>query len=102
MEAFQSALRPRLNGRLLLLPMPDIEGQVTRALAGLLIEGVPALGYPCFEISDAVSRVETVAPEAISSRPSARHRPWRLYPACGGEAPSSPASRLKFLRGGAP
>jgi hypothetical protein len=67
-EASEGALRPRLRGRLLLLPMLDNEGQVTRALAGLLMEGVPRRGNLCFELSDAVPRVEALAPAAAPRR----------------------------------
>ena len=61
-EASQGSLRQPLHGRLLLLPMLDGEGQVTRALAGLLMDGVTRRGNERFRLSDAVPRVETVAP----------------------------------------
>lgn len=63
-EASQGALRQSLRGRLLLLPMLDDEGQVTRALAGLLMERAPRRGNLCFDLADAVPRVETVVPVA--------------------------------------
>jgi hypothetical protein len=61
-EASQGPLRLPLRGRLLLLPKLDPEGQVTRALGGLLMEGVPRRSNLRFELSDAVPRVETLAP----------------------------------------
>ena len=63
-QASQGPLRQAVRGRLLLLPMLDREGQVTRALAGLLMEGVPRRSNHRFDLSDAVPRVETVAPAA--------------------------------------
>jgi hypothetical protein len=59
-EASQGALRQPLRGRLLLMPMLDTEGKVTRALGGLLMDGVPRRSGLRFELSDAVPRVETL------------------------------------------
>ena len=61
-QASQGALRQPLRGRLLLLPMLDSEGQVTRALGGLLTDGVPRRSNLRFDLSDAVPRVETMVP----------------------------------------
>lgn len=59
-EASQGALRQPLRGRLLLLPMLDHEGCVTRALGGLLIERVAQRRSLRFDLPDAVPRVETI------------------------------------------
>lgn len=61
----QGSLREPLQGRLLLLPLLDEEGQVTRALGGLLMDGIPRRSNPRFELSEAVPRIETAGPTVL-------------------------------------
>ncbi len=72
-EAPQGGLRQPLRGRLLLLPLLDENGQVARALGGLLLDGVPRRSNIRFDLSDAVPRVETVphpAPKRVFADPA--------------------------------
>lgn len=67
-ETSLGPLRAPMRGRLLLLPMLDGDDRATRALAGLLMEGVPRRGGQRFALSDAVPRVETLAPASPARR----------------------------------
>lgn len=61
-QAPQGALRQPLRGRLLLLPLLDQEGEVTRALGGLLLDGLPRRSNLRLDLADAVPRIETEIP----------------------------------------
>ncbi len=83
LTAAQGAFRSPLAGRLLLMPMLDAEGQVTRALGGLLLDTSPRRGPVRFEIADTMPRCQPVpAPmSAETNRPTLRElheaeRPW--------------------------
>lgn len=79
-QASQGSRRRPLRGRLLLLPMLDDEGQVTRALAGLLMDGPPRRGEHRFELADAVPRVEPIPAAPATSRAFATGAGPRMAP----------------------
>jgi hypothetical protein len=82
LSAPQGALRSAVTGRLLLLPMLDADGQVTRALGGLLLDTSTRRGPLRFEIGDAAARCQPILPAesepalaAVGGRREAE-RPW--------------------------
>jgi hypothetical protein len=78
--------QPRLTGRMLLLPLADSAGKVTRALGAVRTEGIPGRLPRAFDISDGV-RIRNLAdlPHGPAVRrlrsvqaavPLAGERPW--------------------------
>lgn len=74
--AAKRAFRPALGGRLLLLPLLDVEGQVTRALGGIFLDG--AVGRARVQlglVEDATTRCEPVGrvvPVAVAQNDGGR------------------------------
>jgi hypothetical protein len=57
-EARQGMFRTPLSGRLLLLPMLDRDGQVTRALGGFVVEGTKRATIVKFDLTEAPTRFQ--------------------------------------------
>jgi hypothetical protein len=62
-EARQGVFRTPLTGRLLLLPMLDRDGHVTRALGGLVVEGTKRSSIVKFDLAETPSRFQ-ILPQA--------------------------------------
>lgn len=73
-EADQGALRAAVRGRLLLLPMLDAEGQVTRVLGGLLMDSALRRGPAKLGLRDEEVRVRTI-PASVPSAGAERSTP---------------------------
>jgi hypothetical protein len=86
-EARQGVFRTPLTGRLLLLPMLDRDGKVTRALGGLVVEGTKRASIVKFDLAETPSRFQ------ILPQPSAA---WAA-PATG-EARGMAEPRRAYLR----
>jgi hypothetical protein len=77
--ASQGPFRPTLTGRLLLLPMLDAEGGVTRALGGLLLDGVPRKGGLRLDLAPQPFRFAPIAENRAPTAPvgfAEPGRPW--------------------------
>jgi hypothetical protein len=61
-------IRAPVTGRVLLLPLLDLDGMVTRALGGLLIDGPARTGPMRFDLTDRAPRCEPVVVPAAPSR----------------------------------
>ena len=71
-EARQGVFRTPSTGRLLLLPMLDRDGNVTRALGGMVVEGTKRSSIVKFDLSDTPSRFQILLqPSAAWAAPSA-------------------------------
>jgi hypothetical protein len=62
------AFRPRLKGRMILLPLGGPDGLVTRALGALMLDGAPGRGQQRFDLG------EPLRVEALESRPGPARR----------------------------
>ena len=65
-EARQGVFRTPLTGRLLLLPMLDRDGNVTRALGGLVVEGTKRSSIVKFDLAETPSRFQ-ILPQATAA-----------------------------------
>lgn len=72
------AFRPRLKGRMILLPLGAPDGQVTRALGALMLDGAPGRGPQRFEAAAEAMRVEVLGAGTARSAPGLGEagRPW--------------------------
>lgn len=68
-ETAQGPFRPALTGRLLLLPMLDQDGDITRALGGLFLDGVPRRTPLRLELPGRGGRCEPLRRPADESGP---------------------------------
>lgn len=67
-EARQGVFRTPLSGRLLLLPMLDRDGQVTRALGGFVVDGTKRASIVKFDLAEVPTRFQVLpaaAPQAL-------------------------------------
>lgn len=69
-EARQGVFRTALTGRLLLLPMLDREGRVTRALGGFAVEGTKRTSIVKFDLAEEPTRFQ-ILPAARPAPPMA-------------------------------
>jgi len=87
-EARQGVFRTPLTGRLLLLPMLDRDGHVTRALGGFVVEGTKRASIVKFDLAETPTRFQ-ILPQA-----SAAWAPSPSGPPKGLEEPRRPYLRL--------
>jgi len=86
-EARQGVFRTPLTGRLLLLPMLDRDGHVTRALGGFAIEGTKRSSIVKFDLAAAPTRFQ-ILPQASAA--------WAAAPSEARPVPGEP--RRSHLR----
>ncbi len=77
--------RPRLDGRLMILPLANEDGEVALAMGALVVSGNPGFGPRRFDIPDGFVRMEPAAAE-VTRRP----------------APHAAARAAAIARGGRP
>lgn len=71
--------RPKLDGKLLILPLAAEDGTVTMAMGALIVEGTTGRAPRRFEVPDGDIRVETVVSEPTArTRIGREHRPIDL------------------------
>ena len=73
------AFRPRLKGRMILLPLSEPGGAVTRALGALMLDGAPGRGPQRFEVGAEPTRVEALGVRPAAAGPQGlaeSERPW--------------------------